>query len=51
MFKTFVYLACYLMFFTSPGATGAEPRQAPSPQGQARTLYLQSVFSKLSAVV
>jgi len=40
MFKPLVYLACCLMFFTSPGAAGAEPRQAPSPQEQARTLYL-----------
>lgn len=40
MFKPLVYLACWLIFFTSQGATGAEPRQAPSPQEQARTLYL-----------
>ncbi|WP_435874315.1 mechanosensitive ion channel family protein [Pantoea agglomerans] len=40
MFKTLLCLACCMMLFTVQCATGAEPRQAPSPQERARTLYL-----------
>lgn len=40
MIKAVMFLYGCLLFFTFQNALGAEPRQAPSAQEKARTLYL-----------